>query len=195
MQKGAITSAVVIGVIGIGLWVWTHPVSNLSSDAGIDISSAFANTAPVQGSDAVSAPEATFTHNYIDKSYGFSFSYPDGYSVRSTPNADGAGNTVLVQNDSTKKGVQILITPYTDTDTNITEKKITTDIPDMKISNAQNVNVGPAGHGLAFISDNGAFDGNSREVWFVYRGNLYQISTYASYDEFIKTLLSTWKFN
>ena len=194
MQKGAITSAVVIGVIGIGAWVWTHPVPKLENNASINIGSAFANAAPAQGSDAVAVKATTFTHNYIDKSYGFSFNYPDGYTVRSTPNADGAGNTVLIQNDSTKKGVQILITPYGDTDTNITEKKITTDIPDMKVSDPQNVTIG-TGHGLAFISDNGAFDGNSREVWFVFRGNLYQISTYASYDEFIKTLLGTWKFN
>lgn len=192
MQKGAITSALVIGVLGIGFWVWTHPVTPVQNSP-INITNAFASASP-SPADTIAAPASTFTHTYTNKKYSLSFGYPDGYSVRSTPNADGGGDTILIQNDTTKKGVQILITPYDDADANITEKKIETDIPDMKVSDPQPVPVG-RNQGLAFISDNGAFDGNSREVWFVFKGNLYQISTYASYDDFVKTLFSTWKFN
>lgn len=45
-----------------------------------------------------------------------------------------------------------------------------------------------------FQSDNPAFDGASREVWFVYNDYLYQISAYAEFDEFLKELFGTWQF-
>ena len=199
MQKTAIISAVLIGVVALGFWVWKHPVVDIQSGVPITFDGLF-ETASSTNTESVSAepnavlPETAFTHIYSEKVYGFSFGYPDGYSVKSTPNADGTGNTILVQNDTTKKGVQILVTPYDDADTTITAQKIAQDIPDMKVLNPQEVTIG-TGKGLAFISDNGAFDGNSREVWFVFRKNLYQISTYTAYDDFIRVLLGTWKFN
>jgi hypothetical protein len=59
---------------------------------------------------------------------------------------------------------------------------------------AQLVEVGPNYVGLAFKSDNQAFDGASREVWFVFRGNLYQISTYAWLDPLLQAIFKTWQF-
>jgi len=199
MQKTAITSAVLVGVVALGFWVWKHPITDIQSGTSITFDGLFetapsTTTADVSTEPNAALPKTAFTHLYSENVYGFSFLHPDGYSVKSTPNADGAGNTILIQNDTTKKGVQILVTPYDDADTTITAKKIAQDIPDMKVLNPQVVQVG-AGKGLAFISDNGAFDGNSREVWFVFRKNLYQISTYAAYDDFVGALLDTWKFN
>ncbi len=45
------------------------------------------------------------------------------------------------------------------------------------------------------MSDNPAFAGASREVWFVFNTNLYQISTYTEFDELLKGLFGTWQFN
>jgi len=100
--------------------------------------------------------------------------------------------------------VQIVISPY-GPDTDITEAMIHSDIPELKISDAQELLIGEGRKGLAFMSDNPAFcaspepcvkegNGKSREVWFVFGGNLYQISTYAEQDEFLKRLFGTWQF-
>jgi hypothetical protein len=48
--------------------------------------------------------------------------------------------------------------------------------------------------GLAFVSDNEAFGGRSREVWFVYDGYLYQISTYLGMDQLVQNVLASWTF-
>ena len=48
--------------------------------------------------------------------------------------------------------------------------------------------------GINFKSDNPTFDGDSREVWFVYKTNIYQISTYAHDDGLLQSELQTWTF-
>jgi len=145
-----------------------------------------------------------YTQEYSHPTYHFSFKYPEGLTVSTIPSAEGQGETVLVESADSKAGVQIVISPY-GPDTDITEAMIHSDIPELKISDAQELLIGEGRKGLAFMSDNPAFcaspepcvkegNGKSREVWFVFGGNLYQISTYAEQDEFLKRLFGTWQF-
>src|SRR3990167_4703188 len=67
--------------------------------------------------------------------------------------------------------------------------------PDMVIKDAQEVSIGDKRKGLAFGSDNAAFDGDSREVWFVFGGKLYQISAYMKHDDLLKGVFETWQFD
>jgi len=154
-----------------------------------------------------------YTQEYSHPTYHFSFKYPDGFTVSTIPpvmsevepSADnGQGETVLVESADSKAGVQIVISPY-GSDVDITAEMIARDIPEMKVSDAQELLVGEGRKGLAFMSDNPAFcaspepcaeegNGKAREVWFVFGGNLYQISTYAEQDEFLKGLFGTWQF-
>ena len=153
-----------------------------------------------------------YTQEYSHPTYHFSFKYPDGFTVSTIPpvmsevepSAEGQGETVLVESADSKVGVQIVISPY-GSDVDITAEMIARDIPEMKVSDAQELLVGEGRKGLAFMSDNPAFcaspepcaeegNGKAREVWFVFGGNLYQISTYAEQDEFLKGLFGTWQF-
>ncbi len=72
--------------------------------------------------------------------------------------------------------------------------------PDIVINNAQNVILGPrkkVGVGpralILFSKDSSL--GDTREVWFVMNGNLYQITTYKRLDTMIGKILSTLVFN
>ena len=91
-------------------------------------------------------------------------------------------------------GVQIIVSPFSEDLHALTQDRIHQDVPDMKISEPQPVEIGANYTGLAFKSDNDAFNGASREVWFVLRGNLYQISTYDRLDPLLKKIFATWKF-
>lgn len=133
-----------------------------------------------------------YTQTYSDSTYNFSFKYPEGFTVTTIPLAEN-GETVLVESSDKKVGIQILVLSY-GSDVDITEAMVRSDIRDMKISDSQTVEIGAKRKGLAFMSDNPAFGGQSREVWFVWSGNLYQISTYAEHDEFLKKMFSTWQF-
>lgn len=147
-----------------------------------------------QGQTLVTA----LTQTYTDPAQHFSFNYPEGYTVREVP-SDGTSRTpalsevevLVIEGSSLTAGIQIIITPD-DTNTDITAEAISEAIPDMKVENPQSFPVG-ANSGLAFQSDNSAFDGASREVWFASNGYLYQISAYASNDQLLAAIFATWK--
>jgi len=132
-----------------------------------------------------------YTEEYADPAKRFSFNYPAQFNVSTTPSE--TGEAILVRNLDTNIGVQILITPFGE-DTDITADMIREDVPNMQIENVQEVEIGSDRKGVAFLSDNPAFNGRSRDVWFVYKKELYQITTYAEYDQFLKGLFATWKF-
>ena len=132
------------------------------------------------------------SETYQNADYGFSFKYPKDFAVSEI--AGDASEVVLVQNIAKNIGIQILITPNDESDSDITAEAIHEKIPDLKISEPQEVLVGENRKGLAFKSDNEAFGGASREVWFIFGGNVYQISAYAELDGFLRGLFGTWEF-
>lgn len=140
------------------------------------------------------APE--LAKSYRSDAYGFLLRMPEDFSAQEMPHTDDGGSTIVLQNEK-GEGVQILISPFDEDEGSFTlnEERIRADIPDMAITDAQPVEVGPQYTGLAFRSDNEAFSGASREVWFVFKGNLYQISTYERLDPLLRAIFSTWHFD
>lgn len=134
--------------------------------------------------------------HYENAAHGFSLMMPADFSAQEGQNADG--NTVITLQNQTGDGIQILISPF-DEDTGsgytLTKERILEDIPNLAITAEQPVEIGSHYTGLAFKSDNAAWDGASREVWFVFRGNLYQISTYERLDPLLQSIFKTWQFN
>lgn len=138
-------------------------------------------------------PVPPLSQKYRNESLRLSFSYPEGYAVREVSGEEGG--TILIENSSdSHRGIQIAVSPYTDKDTTITAEQVMEDIPDMQVDDAQPVTLGVAGEGVAFKSDNENFGGDSREVWFVVAGRLYQVSTYAAYDKVLQAIMGTWGF-
>jgi hypothetical protein len=134
--------------------------------------------------------------DYANDAYGFSLKMPEDFSASEIQSEDSGGETVILQ-DQAGNGIQIAISPF-DEDTDgsyaLTQERISQDVPDLKIYDAQVLEVGDHYKGLAFRSDNEAFGGASREVWFVFRHNLYQISTYERLDDLLKQIFETWQF-
>lgn len=136
---------------------------------------------------------APLTQKYTNDKLRFTFNYPEVYTVREV--ASEIGTSVLIEDEVSGKGVQIYVTPYTDSDTTITQKRVENEVGDMSVIDPQPIVLGAGeGEGLAFKSDNQDFGGASREAWFIVGGHLYQISTYAEYDEFLKAVFATWNF-
>ncbi len=124
---------------------------------------------------------------YINEQYGFSFILPKGFSVRELP-----GVVVVENNDA--DGVQIVITALEEDIYNLTLERIQADLPGITIEEPEELELEGGRTGLAFKSDNEAFDGASREVWFVFDSRLYQISTYERLGPLLGELGSTWTF-
>jgi hypothetical protein len=133
-----------------------------------------------------------YTEAYTSSTYGFSFKYPKEFAVSEIPGE--ASDVILVQNTAKNIGAQIVISPFDGEDIDITADFIKAELPNLKIGEPQEANIGSGRKGLAFVSDNAAFGGKSREVWFVFNGNLYQLSAYAELDGFLRGLFGTWEF-
>ena len=130
----------------------------------------------------------TYTH----PAPSFSFEYPDSFTVSSFAVEGGEG--IIVQEGNTKKGFQISITPIDEDLPTLTIERIKQDLPNMLIESPQDIVVGGKGRGVSFASNDAAFDGESKEVWFTADRNLYQFRTYARYNAILNATLSTWKF-
>ena len=130
------------------------------------------------------------TKKYTNTSHNFSLNMPEDFSAREST-VDGKDSIVFENTQG--QGIQILISPYDDINV-LTVEMIQEAIPELTISDSQPVNIGASHTGVAFKSDNDAFGGSSREVWFVFKGKLYQISTYKKFDELLKSMVGTWSF-
>ena len=134
------------------------------------------------------------TKPYTNDTFHFSLSIPGNFVTRQLEADESGATTVLLESADQADGVQVVVTPFDEDISSLTVERIQQDVPDLVITDPQPVQIGENNTGLAFKSNNDAFDGESREVWFVFRGNLYQISTYERLDPLLKKIFSTWKF-
>ncbi|MBD3282063.1 MAG: hypothetical protein GF387_00400 [Candidatus Portnoybacteria bacterium] len=129
---------------------------------------------------------------YIDSQYNFSFQYPSSFVINKFQEAENT-STILVQEKETKKSFQIFIS-YFDEPGPLTKERILKDLPDLKIENPQQRVLKNGIVALIFFSEESSI-GKTREIWFVYKDNLYQISTYKELDQLTAQMLQTWEFN
>ena len=183
MKKLIGTIVVLIILGGGGYYVYT--------------SSGTHGTTPQPAAPAYTVPP--LTQDYTNSTYHFTLKMPADFKASEIAGdpTSGSPDTIVLQ-DTNGNGIQIAVSPFDEDTTGsytLTKARILQDVPDLTITDDQPVVVGSNYTGLAFRSDNQAFGGDSREVWFVFRGNLYQISTYARLDDLLKAIFGTWQFN
>ncbi len=133
------------------------------------------------------------TTPYTNGTYHFSLKLPDSFTAKEIPDAQGQGTSIVIQ-DSAGQGIQIAISPFEEDLHHLTAERIQQDVPDMTMTDVEPIQIGSDYSGVVFHSNNDAFGGDSREVWFVYQKNLYQVSTYARLDPLLRSIFSSWRF-
>lgn len=139
------------------------------------------------------------TKSYRNEEFNFSLKTPEEFGVKEAKQEDG---TMVTIEDTNGNGIQILVSPFEEPIKVLTAERIEQDVPDLKIDDTQPLDIGEEYKGVAFKSDNPAFDGASREVWFLFpkceegvcENQLYQISTYERLDPLLKAIFATWDF-
>ena len=130
---------------------------------------------------------------YYHPKYGFSFECDKSLKVTAFDEG-GYGETILAQGDNEKNGFQIFVSPFDEAGP-ITPERIRQDLPDLTINQPQQVIITKNNiTGLIFFSREPSL-GETREVWFIHDGYLYQMTTYASLDNWVGRILETWKFD
>lgn len=141
---------------------------------------------------------------YRNAKFAFELSIPDGFKVTET-NPDEFTTLVLVEASGKTLGVdglqtpsveeragfQIFIMPF-DEPGPITKERILIDMPDAIIDDPKMVQINGIEAFLFFGEDEDL--GRTREVWFANDGYLYQVSSWASFDEELSKIMRTFKF-
>lgn len=127
---------------------------------------------------------------YTSERYGFSLYYPQDLVVEEFEEGNGA-QTITFDSGEGTAGFQIFIVPYTEQ--SVTRERFSLDVPSGVFKDPINIVVGgvPA---TAFLSENDIM-GETREVWVIHNGHLFEMTTYRSSDAWIAEIVNTWRFN
>ncbi len=137
---------------------------------------------------ADSAPSGS--HTYTNAEYGFSLMYPEELGV-SDRQEEGNAHTTTFESVDGNKGFQIYIRPYGEDQ--ITASQIQADTQGTGRGVPQEAFIGGGIRALIFYSNN-AILGELREVWFMYDGYLFEVTTYKELDTWLAEIMKTWKF-
>lgn len=126
---------------------------------------------------------------YRNQVHHFSLSHPSTFDIHEYEEGGGA-ITITLENVATAHGLQIFVVPYTET--TISEARFKQDVPSGARSNVQNAMLGGV-RAVSFNSHDSMF-GDTREIWAIHDGYLYEI-TAVTYDaDWFDPIISTWKF-
>lgn len=150
-----------------------------------------------------SASSAALTKTYSNPAWGFTLKMPADFSEyppNATPTRDetGAptGQPVVLQNKS-GAAVQIEITPESPEQSIdiLTVDDLKQMAPYLDLSQAQPIEIAPGVTGMTFTDTKHPSFGNATEnVWFTYRGNLYEVTADAKNGTLFKSMMATWTF-
>ena len=102
----------------------------------------------------------------------------------------GSDTTVVFENAKTGKGFQIFVKPYEHEQISLDQLKM--DLSSGIVKDPVDISVDGVGATM-FYSQNSAI-GDTREVWFVKNGFLYEVTTYKELDAWLSSIMQTWKF-
>ena len=151
---------------------------------------------PAQSAAAAStaAPFATSTAPngylpYSNPQFHFSVSYPQNLHVQEY-NEAGGGLTVTFQDIVADQEFQVYVSPYSDSE--ITDARFKLDEPSGVKVDPTDVTIDGA-PGIEFFSNAPRLN-DTREVWFIHGGFLYEVTTYKELDAWLQPILQSWHF-
>ncbi|HWO07336.1 MAG TPA: hypothetical protein VNM40_02010 [Candidatus Paceibacterota bacterium] len=125
---------------------------------------------------------------YTNERYGFSLFFPEYLSVKERDHGQNS-MTITFENVERGEGFEIFVVPYIDA--HVSEARFRQDVPSGVRENPVDVMVHnvPA---VAFFSKHDI--GETAEVWFVYRGHLYEVATLKEHSVWLGNILQSWQF-
>ncbi len=137
------------------------------------------------------------TRNYTNSKYGFSIKIPENMTV-SNFQEGREGEVILLQSseEDAKNGapwIQIFVLPF-DEEGLITPQRIQKDLPSIKIEEPQYAVIGEKQFKALIFYGQESGIGETREVWFVKNGYLFQINTSKEYEALLGKMLETIRF-
>jgi len=133
-----------------------------------------------------SAPKGSKT--YRNEHYRFELFYPDDLSVSERDEGNNA-TTVTFEKDS-GEGFQVFIVPYGQRQ--VSSERFKLDEPSGIIKQPTDVLIDNV-RGTMFFGANPIM-GDTREVWFIRGGYLFEVTSYRELDAWLSQIMATWRF-
>lgn len=125
---------------------------------------------------------------FENQQYGFSVYVPPGIKVM--PFDEGGAHTFSFENAETAEGFQVFVVPYSDT--TISRERFLQDSPSGVMKEPVDITVG-GGRATTFFGEH-AILGETREVWILHGGLLFEVTSYKHLDAWLMKILDTWRF-
>ena len=169
---------ILIAVLGGGFLAWRRLHTNTPARGG-------------EKALQTSAVQQNETPIYTDPKSRFSFTYPAGYVAH--PIEEGnIGETLLVQKGTgPKTAFQIFISEF-DEPGPITKARILKDVPDMVVNEPTEAIIGKERVTAFIFKSKEPSVGDTREIWLVAGGYLYQITAPIDLDPEVAEMMKTW---
>ncbi len=191
-------------VAGIAVFWFYHdrsaaPGSGAASSSPIIIvPELLTQPAPETSAPPSSLPQKTFSQKpgievqYLNTTFNFFFDMPDGFLSQEYQTDVPGAQAVLIYNQS-GDGLEVLIIPSRESGT-LTLAEIASDDPTVKPSHVEAAILSSGVHGLVFDSATSVWDGPARELWFLYKGNRYELAAPATDAALIDFVQKSWKW-
>lgn len=129
------------------------------------------------------------TMRYQNEYYHISLGYPSDLTVVEYVENNG-GRTITFEATSSKAGFQIFVIPYKEAQ--VSEARFKLDEPSGVMGEPTDVFIDGV-RATMFFGQN-IIMGETREVWFIKNGFLYEVTTYKALDNWLGDIMRTWKF-
>lgn len=201
MKRSVVTALIVIaGVLviwGVAFFVSRaqapqSPMSQISvstSTTTVASSTAATSTAPLSQSTPATQEVGQGMRSYKNAAFHFSLTYPDNLQATQYQEA-GNAITVSFQDPSTNEGFEIYATPYSGAQ--ITQARFNLDEPSGTFQDPTNVVID--GTQATMFYGYNSIMGDTREIWFIKGGILYEVATYKALDSWLAGVMQTWQF-
>lgn len=157
-----------------------------ASNAGPDLVGNVQNNVPITAPPRT--PQAG-QKEFRSGNYRFSLLYPEALALQSYDEGSGA-TTFTFQNADGSQIFQIFVVPYVQQQ--IEKWRFQLDTPSGVIMQPQDVLVGNTRATMFFSND--AVLGDTREVWFLKNGYLYEVTAPKALDVWLSQIMATWQF-
>jgi hypothetical protein len=128
---------------------------------------------------------------YFNNHYGFSFRYPLDFRISEFE--DNGNFVALAEGAGEKRSFQIFVIPWDESASIITKERIKQDLPNMKISEPKTAVLSNNIRAFIFLSEASGV-GDTREVWIVNNGFLYQITASIKIDAELSRIVGSMIF-
>lgn len=208
MNKTVVITAIAFILIAtFGTWYFLRPTKTPTvsvqgtvapiegAEAAPGFADATGSTSSLQAGTASSGPlapprQAPAGHKeYRNEQYRFSLFYPESLAVHEYDEGGGA-RTITFENAVAVQGFQIFVVPYGGAQ--VTTAQFKKDAPTGVMKEPQNIELDGA-LATIFFSESPLL-GETREVWVIHGGHLFEVTTTKQLDEWLGAIMLSWKF-